>query len=583
MSVGFSVGDFIAVGKLINDISSCLQDAGGAKAEYQELLRELECLQQALHHLDKLQQGSSSSPSLNLDSIKYAALSCRRPLEQFLGKIQKYDKSLGVWGKKSVVKRATDKLKWGLGQKEEVRKLQGYLNIHVGTINILLAEHGLEKMDLASGEAVASQILIREQLEDTRSIVDSIRGSLNAQALVIDTTQKMTARLCEMIGGELRTSVSTQQTYTIPLEIKSSLVGPDTRWAFFQAPLAVEDALGFRFPVPSEYDFDLLEAVIRQRFKTGPGSLEVRAGNYEYLKTNNSTDVLSQNTRLLPGSSITMAVIVDRSSMTDEACPMSRCDSIQTNEFFGGGRNHCKCGVWFSPTQKKPKSIHDPIKATLSLTGSAKNPSPPIDFDGVNKRAKVEFVERNEDMFKNVRLAQREVEHSILLPSDSAEGLPDAGFISVVQDTEIQEERGPIEFNQAISYVNRVKNRFADRLAVYMEFISLLQSTERQRVPVTDAYKQIVELMKSAPDLVDEFTQFLPISADTCRKESNVQVHDFESDNPLNSNTEDSPTLERALRYLENSRSESWARRIPTINGDRALSQRRSYFYRKIA
>jgi hypothetical protein len=40
MSFGFSVGDFIAVGKLINDISSCLQDAGGAKAEYQELMHE---------------------------------------------------------------------------------------------------------------------------------------------------------------------------------------------------------------------------------------------------------------------------------------------------------------------------------------------------------------------------------------------------------------------------------------------------------------------------------------------------------------------------------------------------------------
>jgi len=206
MSFGFSIGDFIAIGKLIKDISSCLQDVGGAKAEYQELLRELECLQQALQYLDKLQQGRSSSPSLNLDSIKYAALSCRLPLEQFLGKMQKYDKSLGVWEKTGVIKSATDKLKWGFGQKEEARKLQGYLNIHVGTINILLAEHGLEKMDLASSEAAAGQLLIRERLEDTRGIVESIRGNMNAQSLVIETTQKMTARLCEMIGGELRTS-----------------------------------------------------------------------------------------------------------------------------------------------------------------------------------------------------------------------------------------------------------------------------------------------------------------------------------------------------------------------------------------
>lgn len=121
------------------------------------------------------------------------------------------------------------------------------------------------------------------------------------------------------------------------VEIKDSLTGPDTRWSFFQAPLAVEDALGFRFPVPSEYDFSLLEAVIRQRFKDGPGSWEVRAGNYEYFQTTNSNRVFSDSTRLLPGSSITMAIIVTSPAL-DEVCPMPRCESIQTTKCSGGGR-----------------------------------------------------------------------------------------------------------------------------------------------------------------------------------------------------------------------------------------------------
>jgi hypothetical protein len=206
MSFGFSVGDFIAVGKLFKDISSCLQDTGGAKADYQELVHELECLQQALQHLDRLQHSSSSAPSLNLDSIKYAALSCRRPLEQFLGKIQKYDRSLGIWGKSGIVRNTTDKLKWGFSSKEEVRRLQNYLNIHAGTINILLAEHGLEKMDIVSDKAAADQLHIRERLETTQGFLASISGSLNTQALVIGTTQRMTTRLCEMINGEFRTS-----------------------------------------------------------------------------------------------------------------------------------------------------------------------------------------------------------------------------------------------------------------------------------------------------------------------------------------------------------------------------------------
>jgi hypothetical protein len=101
----------------------------------------------------------------------------------------------------------------------------------------------------------------------------------------------------------------------------------------------VEDALGYRFPVPSEYDFDLLEAVIKQRFKSGPGSLEVQAGNYEYFKTTNSSQVLTQTTRLPPGLAITMAVIVAAPPLIYEACPMPKCGFVQTIECSGGGRN----------------------------------------------------------------------------------------------------------------------------------------------------------------------------------------------------------------------------------------------------
>jgi len=205
MSFGFSVGDFIAVGNLIKDISSCLQDTEGAKADYRELLRELECLQQALQYLDKLQNGNSSS-STNLDSIKYAALSCRRPLEQFLGKIRKYDKSLGIWGKNGIIKSTADKIRWEFGHKEDIRKLQGYLNIHVGTINILLAEHGLEKMDLESDKVTTHHLYIRERLEDTRGIIKKISGNLRVQSLLVENTQNLLTRLFEMISGEFRTS-----------------------------------------------------------------------------------------------------------------------------------------------------------------------------------------------------------------------------------------------------------------------------------------------------------------------------------------------------------------------------------------
>ncbi|OCL06463.1 hypothetical protein AOQ84DRAFT_410939 [Glonium stellatum] len=341
MSFGFSVGDFIAVGKLITDIVSCFQSAGGSASGYQELLRELDLLQHALRHLEKL---SSKSSSTNIDSIKYAALSCRRPLEHFLGKARKYEKSLGLRTKSGVLRAAADKVEWAFRQKDEIQKLQSYLNVHVGIINLLLAEHGLEKMDLASQKTEEDQHRVYERLENTRSHLKTIKDNCLAQAVVIQSTNSMLARLLEMINGEFRISWRSfrdMQTYAVVLEIRSSLIAaPDARWSFFQAPLIVEDALGRKFPVPSEYNYELLNMIIKQKFRTGPGSLEIEAGNYEIFNTKNRRQPIRTDAALLPGTGITMAILVSAVTATssDEVCPMSRCQSNKTTIAPGGGR-----------------------------------------------------------------------------------------------------------------------------------------------------------------------------------------------------------------------------------------------------
>ncbi len=48
--------------------------------------------------------------------------------------------------------------------------------------------------------------------------------------------------------------------------MKSSQDLRDGRWTFFQAALMIEDALGRKFPVPSEYDYGLLDNIIKYRF-----------------------------------------------------------------------------------------------------------------------------------------------------------------------------------------------------------------------------------------------------------------------------------------------------------------------------
>ena len=122
------------------------------------------------------------------------------------------------------------------------------------------------------------------------------------------------------------------------VEIKTSLAGPDIRWTFFQAPFLVEDTFGQKFPVPSEYDFDLLDAVVKHKFSSGPGSAEVHDGNYEYFKTKDSNASISGKSRLFPGMAITMAVIVPRPGSVSDTCPVSGCSSLSLTEMPSGGK-----------------------------------------------------------------------------------------------------------------------------------------------------------------------------------------------------------------------------------------------------
>ncbi|TVY87151.1 hypothetical protein LAWI1_G007091 [Lachnellula willkommii] len=409
MSFGFSVGDFLPVGKLAADITNSLREAGGSKSEYQELLQELESLNHALKHLDKL---PTKDTSANLESIKYAALSCRRPLEQFLGKIEKYDKALGIWGGANPIKKTADKLRWAFGEKDEIKKLQNYLNIHVGTINILLAEHGLEMMNIASEKGELDQLHIRERLDNTKSLMQFIKDSVIAQTAAVQNNNSMLTKLFGMVSGELGSSLKSlgemiAKIYGIVLEIRGSLASPDAKWIFFQAPLMVEDALGFKFPVPSEYDFKLLNAIIKHRFLEGPGSSEVQADNYEIFSAKNSQVVISENTRLLPGASIIMATLLDKPAgkvYTDETCPMPRCGSILTRAAPGGGRICEQCNVWFDHSKKK-RSLEF-LLSNLELEDDASSEDSFGSENLEGRPKKVSDSEESLDFFKNVKLAE---------------------------------------------------------------------------------------------------------------------------------------------------------------------------------
>lgn len=69
-----------------------------------------------------------------------------------------------------------------------------------------------------------------------------------------------------------------------------------------------------------------------------------------------------------------------------------------------------------------------------------------------------------------------------------------------------------IEFSQAINYVNKIKNRFANQPEVYKNFLEILQTYQREQKPINEVYSQVTILFQNAPDLLEDFKKFLPDS-----------------------------------------------------------------------
>lgn len=81
-----------------------------------------------------------------------------------------------------------------------------------------------------------------------------------------------------------------------------------------------------------------------------------------------------------------------------------------------------------------------------------------------------------------------------------------AGPMTPLQDA----KRPPVEFNHAINYVNKIKQRFSQDPDTYKQFLEILQTYQKEQRPIHEVYAQVTILFENAKDLLDEFKQFLP-------------------------------------------------------------------------
>ncbi|EPS40801.1 hypothetical protein H072_5313 [Dactylellina haptotyla CBS 200.50] len=88
-------------------------------------------------------------------------------------------------------------------------------------------------------------------------------------------------------------------------------------------------------------------------------------------------------------------------------------------------------------------------------------------------------------------------------------------------------KRGPVEFNHAISYVNKIKTRFSSQPEIYKNFLEILQTYQRESKPIQEVYSQVTQLFNAAPDLLEDFKQFLPESAAQARQKPDEHMRDL--------------------------------------------------------
>lgn len=82
----------------------------------------------------------------------------------------------------------------------------------------------------------------------------------------------------------------------------------------------------------------------------------------------------------------------------------------------------------------------------------------------------------------------------------------------------------PVEFEEAISFVNKIKTRFQGDDFVYKSFLDILNMYRKENKAIAEVYNEVSYLFRGHPDLLEEFTHFLP-DAMAAARARNAQAH----------------------------------------------------------
>ncbi|KAL9240901.1 hypothetical protein vseg_015069 [Gypsophila vaccaria] len=92
----------------------------------------------------------------------------------------------------------------------------------------------------------------------------------------------------------------------------------------------------------------------------------------------------------------------------------------------------------------------------------------------------------------------------------------------------------PVEFEEAINFVNKIKLRFQGDDRVYKSFLDILNMYRKENKTITEVYQEVALLFRDHRDLLEEFTHFLP---DTSATAADANQHAPPARDPTLGNT----------------------------------------------
>ncbi|XP_023245695.1 paired amphipathic helix protein Sin3a isoform X2 [Copidosoma floridanum] len=187
-------------------------------------------------------------------------------------------------------------------------------------------------------------------------------------------------------------------------------------------------------------------------------------------------------------------------------------------------QHHCTVNVGSPPVPNAPTQSAKP-QPTLQIMQGSGSIHHPITNNIVNNHLTVHGPASPPIPYNNSHITQAQAQAVSQALSQAQDGIPTTGQT---------QQNQPVEFNHAINYVNKIKNRFQDQPDKYKRFLEILHTYQKEQrtlkesghmggsgsggsilssgkhLTEAEVYSQVAKLFENQVDLLQEFGQFLP-------------------------------------------------------------------------